>query len=226
MTLASQPETEFLDWGSGEVARFVDTHSPATEADARTRAVELFYAVRDEIDYEIYGAEFSRSSLKASAILEKGAGLCIHKSVVYAAALRSIGIASRLCFMDVRNHLCSPQLKKFVGGDVFHYHGYVSLFLDGRWVSATPVFNERLCRLYRIAPLEFDGVTDCVSHPFDSEGRKFMEVVRHHGDFEDLPYELLLDGLRENHPKMFIQSSSFVRGSLKDDARQIVSNAA
>ena len=221
MTLAVCRETEFLDWSSYEAAEFVRTYSPDSGADLKIRAIELYYAVRDEIDYEIYGAEFSRESLTASAVLTKGAGLCIHKSVVYAAALRSIGVPSRLCFMDVRNHLCSPQLKRFVGGDVFHFHGYVSMMLDRRWISATPVFNERLCRLYRMAPLEFDGEHDSVSHPYDDEGRKFMEIVHDHGSFDDLPYEMILSGMRVKHPNIFGDGDSFVRGSLKRDAHQV-----
>lgn len=220
MTEAALRETEFLDWSAPEVGAFVELHAPASLGSARERAVSLYYAVRDTLLYEIYGARFDRPSLRASSVLRRGAGLCIHKSVVYAAALRHIGVPSKLCLMDVRNHLCSPKLRQYVGGDVFHYHGLVALHLDGHWLRATPVFNARLCSLYGMAPLEFDGTADSVHHPFDQSGRRHMEIVREHGSFDDLPYTMILNGLRSQHPNIFSHGDNFVRGSLRADARQ------
>lgn len=205
--------TEFLDHESETVRRFVRCATPAG-ASQRELAVALYYAVRDGIDYEVYRSRLSRGDLRASSVLARGRGLCIHKSVLYAACVRALGIPSRLAFVDVRNHLASDRLKGLMGGDVFCYHCYVRILVAERWVNATPVFNANLCRLYRIAPLEFDGSTDSVLHPSDETGSQSMQLLRHHGDFSDLPYEMVIDGLRREHPGMFDGVARLHPGSL------------
>jgi len=80
------------------------------------------------------------------------------------------------------------------------------------------VFNKLLCRLYGIAPLEFDGRGDSLHHPFDLKGRRHMEFLHTHGEFADLPYELVIDGLRAAHPRMFAAPTRFAAGSLVVDA--------
>ncbi|MGW7074809.1 transglutaminase-like domain-containing protein [Streptomyces sp. NPDC054866] len=212
--------TDFLDHGSAEVTGFVDKVLPDGGADDRDRAVRLYYAVRDTIGYEIYGADFSREGLTASQVVKAGKGLCIHKSVLYASALRSVGIPARLVLTDVRNHLSSPKIREFIGGDVFHYHALTSVRLDGRWMRATPVFNRLLCRLYGMRPLDFDGTADSVYHPYDGQGKAHMEFLREHGEFDDLPYQQILDGMRSAHPKIFAgpDRTRFADGSLVADA--------
>ena len=34
--------------------------------------------------------------------------------------------------------------------------------------------NLALCRLFKVAPLEFDGINDSVFHPFNRDGAKLM----------------------------------------------------
>jgi transglutaminase-like putative cysteine protease len=211
--------TEFLDHTSVEVQDFVTRTAPASSSPVEA-AVALYRAVRDGIHYEVYGADLSRSGLRASTVLRRGSGMCLHKSIVYAAALRAVGVPARLVLTDVRNHLASPRLREFIGGDVFRYHCLVSVHLNGRWVKATPVFNKLLCRLYRIEPLEFDGSADSIYHPYNLHGQRHMEFLRFHGEFTDLPYDLVLDGLRAAHPRIFAgPETSFVAGSLITDAR-------
>ncbi len=205
--------TEFLDHESDAVRRFLERSTP-DGASQGEQAVALYYAVRDGIDYEIYRSRLAREDIRASSVLERGRGMCIHKSVVYAACVRALGIPSRLEFVDVRNHLASDRLKDFLGGEVFCYHGYVSILLHGRWVKTTPVFNAKLCRLYRIAPLEFDGNSDSVLHPSNETGSESMQLLHHHGEFDDFPYELVTNGLRSAHPRLFEGPSRLRRGSL------------
>ncbi len=222
MTEAALRATEFLDHTSPEVTGFVRTALADTAPDATPteRAVALYHAVRDGIRYEVYGADLSREGLRAGSVLRAGSGMCLHKSVVYAAALRSVGVPARLVLTDVRNHLASPRLIRLLGGDVFHQHCLTSVFLNGRWVKATPVFNRTLCRLYRMAPLDFDGTADSVHHPYDAEGRRQMEFLRHHGEFDDLPYEAVLADLRAAHPGLFRgDGTRLAAGSLAGEAR-------
>ncbi|HEY2699867.1 MAG TPA: transglutaminase-like domain-containing protein [Pseudonocardiaceae bacterium] len=207
--------TEFLDHDHPGIQEFV---ARATGESTLDKAISLYKKVRDGVHYEVYGADLSREGLRASTVLRRGAGMCIHKSVLYASALRAIGVPSRLVFTDVRNHLASPQLTALIGGDVFTYHCLVSVQLGGTWVRATPVFNRLLCKLYKIAPLEFDGTQDSLHHPFDLSGRRHMEFVRQHGEFADLPYDRLLSGLRAAHPGIFATEDTFTTGSLVADA--------
>jgi hypothetical protein len=208
--------TEFLDHDSDPVRAFATASAGAgTPAE---RAVSLYRAVRDGIRYEVYGADLSRAGLRASGVLGGGSGMCLHKSVLYAAALRAVGIPSRLVLTDVRNHLASPRLRELVGGEVFRFHCLVALRPGDRWLRATPVFNKTLCRLYRMDPLEFDGHRDSLHHPFDREGRRHMEFLHTHGEFTDLPYDLVIDGLRAAHPRLFTAPDRFAAGSLVADA--------
>ncbi|WFE37842.1 transglutaminase-like domain-containing protein [Micromonospora sp. WMMD998] len=211
--------TEFIDHESEVVRDFVARHLPdAPEATPTERAVALYYAVRDGIHYEVYGADLSRHGLRASSTITRGTGFCVHKSIVYAAALRAVGIPSRIYYGDVRNHLASPQLEELMGGNIFTFHSLTTVYLEGRWVRATPVFNRMLCRLYRIKPLEFDGRTDSMYHPYDDEGRRHMEFLREHGEFDDVPYDMVVGGIRSAHPKLFASRYATARGSLVADA--------
>jgi transglutaminase-like putative cysteine protease len=213
--------TEFLDHGSAEVGEFVRSVLPDPTAGTDIeRAVALYYAVRDRIAYDVYDADLSRDGLRASAVLRRGAGFCVHKSIVYAAAVRAVGVPSRLVYGDVRNHLASERLIGLAGGNVFHFHALNSVHLGGRWVRATPVFTRLLCRLYGIAPLEFDGLADSLYHPFDLGGRRHMEFLRMHGEFDDFPYDLVVGGIRAAHPLLFATDERTTSGSLTSEATE------
>ncbi|MCF8479970.1 MAG: transglutaminase-like domain-containing protein [Rhodospirillum sp.] len=208
--------TEFIDSDSPEVRAFVARVAPDGQGlTLRDKVVRLHDAVRDEVLYEIYGVDFSRQGLRASQVLASGRGLCIHKSIAYAAVVRSLGVPCRLVLTDVRNHLKSDALRRLVGGDVFHYHCLVALQLEGEWIKATPVFNKTLCQLCGMSPLEFDGVTDSLSQPCDAEGREFMEFIHVHGEFDEFPYEMVLEGMRAAHPNLFRPRAG--RGAWRSD---------
>jgi transglutaminase-like putative cysteine protease len=208
--------TEFLDHDAPAVRAFAERAVPDAATDVE-RAVALYYAVRDGVIYEVYGADLSRTGLRASAIATRGSGFCVHKSILYAAAARAVGIPSRIVVAEVRNHLASDRLRELVGGDVF-LHCLTSVHLDGRWLRATPVFNRTLCRLYRMAPLEFDGRTDSLHHPYDESGQRYMEFLRAYGEFDDFPHDVVLPGLRNLHPRLFESPHRVTGGSLVAEA--------
>jgi transglutaminase-like putative cysteine protease len=209
--------TGALDFETPEVVDFVN-RSVTAGGDPIKQAVDLYYAVRDDIRYEIYGIDLSQAGLRASAVVRTGSGNCMHKSILYAACLRSLGIPARLVLADVRNHLSSERLRDLMGGDVFRHHCFTTAYLGGRWVKATPVFNKALCKLYRMAQLDFDGVQDSVYHPFDLDGRRHMEILRIHGEFDDFPHARVLADVRAAHPGLLDESSRCVGGSLQRDA--------
>ena len=114
-------------------------------------------------------------------------------AIVLAAALRAEGIACRLHFADVRNHLTTARLKELMQTDTFYYHGYNDIFLDNRWIKVTPAFNLSLCEKFRVKPLEWDGTHDAVFQPFDLEGRRHMEYITDHGSFADVPFDAIIN---------------------------------
>jgi transglutaminase-like putative cysteine protease len=211
--------TELLDHDSPVVRAFIRKALPGAEQMTELeKACALYYAVRDGIRYEVYNADLSRRGLRASSVIERGTGFCVHKSIVYATAVRAVGIPSRLVYGDVRNHLASEQLRRLVGGDVFCFHSLTSVYLGGAWVKATPVFNKTLCKLYKIRPLDFDGRSDSLYHPYDEDGRRHMEFILMRGEFDDVPYETVIDGIREAHPLLFASSHTTSAGSLVTEA--------
>ncbi|ALG09180.1 transglutaminase-like domain-containing protein [Kibdelosporangium phytohabitans] len=208
--------TEFLDYRHERVQRFV-AKAIGDATTPKDQAVRLFYAVRDGLHYEVSGQDLSREGLRASAIVASGQGFCAHKSILYAAAVRAVGIPSRIVVSEVRNHLASPALKALVGGDTF-VHWLTSIRLGGRWLYVTPVFNKVLCRLYRMEPLEFDGESDARLHPFSGGDR--MEFRTEHGHFDDVDYDRLIGLMRSRHPGMFTE------GTVVPDAGSLAAQAA
>ncbi|MGQ0621759.1 MAG: transglutaminase-like domain-containing protein [Panacagrimonas sp.] len=168
----------------------------------RDRAVRLYYAVRDEIRYDPYRIDLSVKGLRASTVLEQGFGFCVNKAVLLAAACRAVGIPARLGYADVRNHLSTERLRQTMQTDVFYYHGYTAIHLDGRWVKATPAFNRKLCEKFGLATLEFDGSGDSIYHPFDLAGNRHMEYLQLRGEFDDLPLDDMLRLFAERYPYM------------------------
>jgi transglutaminase-like putative cysteine protease len=123
----------------------------------------------------------------------------VSKAILLAACCRVAKIPARLGFADVRNHLTTARMRSIMKTDVFYWHGYTSIFLDGQWVKATPAFNIELCEKFRLRPLEFNGITDSIYHPFDLEGNMHMEYLRYRGEFADVPLNEMMDTFRREY---------------------------
>jgi transglutaminase-like putative cysteine protease len=209
--------------------RFVDSDHPAVaafaaraaagESDPVAAAVKLYYAVRDGVLYDPYVPSDDPDTYRASAVLAKGRGYCVGKASLLAAAARTRGIAARVAFADVRNHLATPRLLELIGTDIFIYHGITELWLDGRWIKATPTFNLTLCEKFRIHPLDFDGRADAVFHPFDRDGRQHMEYLRQRGSYADVPVEILMPAMLEAYPRL-AQVGKAPRGDFAKEAEE------
>ena len=172
--------TSFLDSENPAVAAFA-AEAAGADGSARERAVRLYYVVRDQIRYDPYDITCTAEGFRAGRCLDIGKGFCITKAALLAAGARALAIPSRLGYGDVRNHLATAKLIELMGSDLFVFHGYTELFLDGAWVKATPAFNLSLCTRFGVRPLEFDGREDSLFHPFDTCGRKHMEYVADRG---------------------------------------------
>jgi len=191
----------YVDSDNPAVIEFARNETAGLD-DPREIAVRLYYAVRDGIRYDPYRMELSVEGLKASRCLELGYGFCVPKAALLAAAARVRGVPARLGYADVRNHLTSERLQTMLGTDLFAFHGYTDLWLDGRWVKATPAFNLTLCEKARIHPLDFDGLEDSILQPFDLSGRRHMEYVHDRGTYADLPRDELVKVWRELYPSL------------------------
>lgn len=155
-------------------------------------AVKLYLAVRDEIWYDPYAPFHRPDHYRASLVLKRGRGFCIPKASLLCAVARARNIPSRLGFANVRNHLATRQLLEFLGSDLFVYHAFTELFLDGKWVKATPAFNRELCERHKVPPLEFDGRNDSIFQPYNEQNRKFMEYVAFLETCADVPVDRIL----------------------------------
>ena len=191
---------EFVDSGDAFVEEFAGKVTLGANDDV-SRARKLYYAVRDEILYDPYYGGEARRYFRASDCLRAKRGFCIPKAALLAAAARCLGIPARVAFADVRNHLSTKKLLELMGGDIFIWHSLTELYLEGRWVKATPAFNLSLCQRFGVHPLEFDGRRDSLFHEYDRAGRKHMEYVRDRGHYADVPYERILADLRETYPR-------------------------
>jgi transglutaminase-like putative cysteine protease len=120
-------------------------------------------------------------------VLERGRGFCVPKASLLCALGRACGIPTRVGFATVRNHVATRKLLDFLGSDLFVYHGFVELLLEGKWVKATPAFNRELCVRHGVPPLEFDGRKDSMFQPYNPEKKKYMEYVEYHGTYADIP---------------------------------------
>ena len=209
--------TRFIDSDHPSVIGFAQRVAGGETGDLK-RAIALYYAVRDEFRYDPYRIDLRPEAMRASATLARGYGFCIAKSVLLAAAARVHGIPARLGFADVRNHLTTERLRRSMATDVFVYHGYAELLLDGRWVKATPAFNRSLCERFGVATLEFDGVNDAVFQAFDRAGNRHMEYLRDHGRYADLPLEELRQAFETAYPKLMSGGVCDLSGRFEDDA--------
>lgn len=181
------------------------------------RAVALYYAVRDGIQYDPYHVDLSAEGMRASTVLKRKFGFCIPKATLLAAAARVLGIPSRLGFADVKNHLATQKLLRLMKTDLFVYHGYAELLLEGTWVKATPAFNRTLCERFAVEPLEFDGHSDSLFQQFNAKGDRYMEYVRDRGQFADLPHDEIVAAFHAYYPALASERGYPVSGGLEEE---------
>ncbi len=198
--------TPFFDFDHPALQRFAAEHTSASMSQ-KDKAIALYLAVRDKIRYNPYTFNLEPDTYRASHCLQQGEGFCIPKAILLGALARQQGIPARLGLADVRNHLATPALLAWMRTDVFAMHGYIELYLDGKWVKATPAFNRSLCEKMAVPVLEFDGENDSVFHAYSSDGQRHMEYIRDHGTFADVPLTLIGEVTEKTYPHLTSQPS-------------------
>jgi transglutaminase-like putative cysteine protease len=194
--------TYFFDYEHPSVQEFADRVSTGQKTPVESAAA-LYLAVRDQIRYNPYTFNYDAKTLKASYALEQKQTYCIPKAILLGALARYKGIPSRLGLSDVRNHLASPQFLEWLKTDIFVMHGFIELYLEGRWVVATPAFNQSLCAYMGVEPLEFNGKEDSLFQEYTSQGQRHMEYLKKYGTFAEVPVDLIFETIQKNYPHVF-----------------------
>lgn len=193
-------ETPFLDFQHVSFDTFtagIDPNLPEKE-----KAIALYFLVRDAFLYDPYHLDLTSEGLKASNVLSKKRSWCVEKSSVLAACLRKFGIPSRLGYAIVTNHIGVDKLIHYLRREEIVFHGFVDVFLNGKWVKCTPAFDQRICRVSGVTPLDWDGETDSLFQEFD-QGKLFMEYKHFYGTFNDVPIELMNAEMKAHYPHLF-----------------------
>ncbi len=158
----------------------------------RDKAIRLFYGVRDGIKYTIYGKRSQPEHFRASSILAAGEGYCVQKAILLVALARAASIPARLRLAAIRSHIVPKELLEKRGSNLFPYHGYSDLFIEGAWVKATPTFDRVSCKDGGLRPVEFDGLHDALLPSTTTDGRRHIEYVEDRGVFDDVPFDAIM----------------------------------
>jgi transglutaminase-like putative cysteine protease len=217
---ATLAPTALIDSDHPAVVAFARQH--AVGADDRARAVALTLAVRDGFRYDPYRIDLRPEGMRASSVLAQGYGWCVPKAALLAAACRAAGIPARVGYADVRNHLSTERLRRTLQTDLFVWHGYTELWIEGAWRKATPAFNIELCERFGLLPLDFDGRADSIYHTFDRAGHRHMEYVNQHGAFDDMPLARIVAAFAATYPALQGETAQMQRADFEADVNREV----
>lgn len=195
--LQATPILEVNDRSTQELIADIDISLSKKE-----QAIALYYKVRDGFIYNAYHLDLRPEGLKSSVIMQKSRAWCVEKSIVMATGLRALGIPSKLGYGIVINHIGVEKLTQMLRREEIVFHGYVSAYLNGKWVKSTPAFDPLVCQLSGVDPLEWDGENDALFQEFQ-DGHKFMEYTHFYGEFEDVPVELMNAEMEKYYPHLF-----------------------
>lgn len=161
--------------------------------------MELLHdAVRDTIDYSVFNVPLG-ANLNAADVVQEASGFCLHKSILFVAGCRKLGVPSVLCSDIVTNHVADAAMLKLVGGEEF-LHWYAQIYLNGRWIKAAPIFNSLLCALYGIDVLHFSPNCDAIQQR-NSDNTKMLYRGDQHS-YPDPDMAEVLSLIAAKHPNM------------------------
>jgi hypothetical protein len=126
------------------------------------------------------------------------------KSTLLSTMARAVGIPARIHMVDIINHKISQRLVNLMGTKAFHCHAYSEMYLNNKWVKAAPIFDKETCIKGNFFPMiEFDGESDALFAPFDTEGKKFVEYIGDWGSYADVPQEKIHQIFCEKYPHWY-----------------------
>jgi len=193
-------ETPQINYSSSEVQEFISTipiHTLPLQ-----QAIAIYETVRDSFLYDPYHLDLRPEFLKASVVATKKRAWCVEKALLACACFRVFGFPARLGFGIVKNHIGVEKLKSYLKRDEIVFHGYVEVYLEGKWSKCTPAFDPRICKLSGVPVLKWDGRKDSLFQAFVGENQ-FMEYLHFYGEFEDIPFELMHSEMYAYYPELF-----------------------
>ena len=211
MSIYLQP-TEFFNFNRKQVSRkaFEITKDLMTE---KEKATALFYWVRDEIKYNMFAYYPKiKANLKSSVTYRRKYGFCMSKAVLLSTMARAISIPARIHMVDIINHKVSQRVVDLMGTKAFHCHAYSELYLNGKWIKATPVFDKETCFKGGFFPMvEFDGENDALFATHDIDGNMFVEYIGDYGNYSDVPIKKIDQIFTEKYPKWYNNDLNFLK---------------
>lgn len=197
--------TKIIDSDNPLVQQYAKDITNGDCADQISTAVALYYKVRDDISYNPYVAYHREESYTASNVLKRKKGYCVSKASLLCALGRALGIPSRVGFATVRNHIATKQLIALLGTNKFVYHGFTEFYLNGKWVKATPAFDQNTCHRHRVSPLEFNGREDSIYQEYNIDKQLFMEYLEFHGSYADIPVTHIISEFKKTYGDELVQ---------------------
>lgn len=194
--------TYFFDFENPAIQKLVAEYQNQAISN-RQKAIAIYRKVRDDWRYNPYHISFRKENHQASRIAQKDNGNCVEKSILLIACLRAVNIPARLHLGKVKNHLAVERLIEKFGSNELTPHGMVNLHLNGKWLKASPAFNQSLCHKFNVEPLEFDGKNSSFLQQFNNQGSLFMEYTDDYGYFADVPLAFMVKNLKQHYPHIF-----------------------
>ncbi len=195
-------ETEIFNYNNPSLKGFIqnagcDKRMGVVEAVAR-----LHDAVRDEIDYSVFNVPLNEC-LRASDVAEEVSGFCLHKSILFIAGCRYLGVPAILCSDVVTNHVSDDAMIKLVGGEEF-LHWYTEIYINGQWIKSAPIFNSLLCELYEIEVIQFDPNGGNISQQNTNATRMLHQGKQRF--YANPSMKELIKIIAKHHPRMITES--------------------
>ncbi len=196
--------TYYFDYESDEIQNIIKEFNTDTLT-PKEKAIRLYLKVRDNWWYDPYHISLTKDAYKSSWTARKSSGHCLDKSILLIACLRGLGIPARIHLAKVKNHIGVERLIEKFGTNELTPHGMINVFLNGKWLKASPAFNKTLCEKCNVALLEFNGEKDSMFQEYDNDGGIFMEYIEDYGHFEDLPFDFIMNNIKEHYAEIFQQ---------------------
>ena len=166
------------------LARIVAEIAPAYLS-PRERATALFRWTRDNLAYSALVPAERPEDYLPHVVLARGRGYCVQKSAVLFALLRQAGLHARLAYGDLRNHQTPAALRLMLGSDLFVWHGWVEVELDGGWVVAEVAFDATWCHRFAWPLCELGDRLP----QRDAQGRPLMSYLQPRGHYDSVPLD-------------------------------------
>lgn len=190
--------TPLFDFEDPVVLKFIRDSGCYLESNIAKAVERLHDEVRDSIDYNVFNVPL-HPGLTASEVISESAGFCLHKSILFVAGCRKLGVPAVLCSDVVTNHVADAAMLELVGGEEF-LHWYTRIYLNGRWIKAAPIFNSLLCAIYGIDVLRFNPVGDSIEQRNSSSSK--MTYSGQQRFYPNPSMDELIQVIHDKHPRM------------------------